>query len=185
MRGGTGTAIARRPNPVNITGTAAIEEITVIAAITLRVDNLPSAIAKPSRMLTARYSRSLDLKTRRTPAALSPLMSRYLHAVYAWGGERARTVGLSPRDQALQRDEGAAYARRSGEDSAGNVFFAAAHLDDGERHRVFTRNRYPSCWCECNAKSENAQSRRHLPEPPVAELKPGAAASGVKRRRRA
>src|SRR6202040_3660341 len=46
-------------------------------------------------MLTARYSRSLDLKTRRTPAALSPLMSRYLHAVYAWGSERARTVELS------------------------------------------------------------------------------------------
>src|ERR1700730_3565618 len=114
MRGGTGTAIARRPNPVNITGTAAIEEITVIAEITLRVDNLPSAIAKPSRMLTARYSRSLDLKTRRTPAALSPLMSRYLHAAYAWGSERARTVGLSPHDLALRPDEGAAYARRSG-----------------------------------------------------------------------
>src|SRR6202011_3690760 len=95
-------------------------------------------------MLTARYSRSLDLKTRRTPAPLSPLMSRYLHAVYAWGSERARTVGLSPHDQALRPDEGAAYARRSGEDSAGNVFFAAAHLDDGERHRVFTRNRYLS-----------------------------------------
>jgi hypothetical protein len=29
--------------------------------------------------------------------------------------------------------------------SAGNVFFAAAHLDDGERHRVFTRNRL-SIW---------------------------------------
>jgi|HubBroStandDraft_4_1064222.scaffolds.fasta_scaffold197759_3 hypothetical protein len=35
------------------------------------------------------------------------------------------------------------------------------------------------------ALRENAQSRRHLAEPPVGELKPGAAASAVKRRRRA
>ena len=79
------------------------------------------------------------------------------------GSERARTVGLSPHDQALRPDEGAAYARRSGEDSAVNVFFAAAHLDDGERHRGFTRNRYLSAVLRMQmpkALREKAQSRR-------------------------
>jgi hypothetical protein len=96
-------------------------------------------------------------------------------------------VGLSPHDQALRPDEGAAYARRSGEDSAGNVFFAAAHLDDGERHRFSPEIDIYLAVANAMLKAlrENAQSRRHLAEPPVGELKPGAAASAVKRRRRA
>jgi hypothetical protein len=67
------------------------------------------------------------------------------------------------------------------------VFFAAAHLDDGERHRVFTRIDIYLAVANAMLKAlrENAQSRRHLAEPPVGELKPGAAASAVKRRRRA
>jgi hypothetical protein len=85
----------------------------------------------------------------------------------------------SPRTTKLyDRTEGATYARRSGEDSAVNVFFAAAHLDDGERHRVFTRNRYLSGVLRTQCSKHYVRTRNrdvHLAEPPVGELKPGAA----------
>ena len=160
----------------------------MIAEITLRVDNLPSAIAKPSRMLTARYSRSLDLKTRRTPAALSPLMSRYLHAVYAGGGAKGLGPWGSLRTTKL-------YGRTK----------ERLTQDEVERIRLGTCSLLPPTSMTASAIAfspeidiylavanamlkalrENAQSRRHLAEPPVGELKPGAAASAVKRRRRA
>ena len=96
-------------------------------------------------------------------------------------------MGLAPHDQALRPDEGAAYARRR------------------ERIRLGTCSLLPPTSMTASAIAfspeidiylavanvmlkalrENAQSRRHLAEPPVGELKPGAAASAVKRRRRA
>ncbi|HWX29903.1 MAG TPA: tyrosine-type recombinase/integrase, partial [Steroidobacteraceae bacterium] len=63
-----------------------------------------------------------------------------------------------------------------------------AHLDDGERHRVFIRNRYLSGVLRTQCSKHYVRTRHrdvHLAEPPVGELKPGAAASAVKRHRRA
>jgi len=89
------------------------------------------------------------------------------------GSERARTVGLSPHEVERIRLGTCSLLPPTSMTASAIAFSPEIDIYPAVANAML------------KALRENAQSRRHLAEPPVGELKPGAAASAVKRRRRA